>query len=156
MADAVLTVDHVEVTTDGDLGTQFGGRVDVDVTYTVRNTGDTELHPRASVRVASQIGGGTRSPTRALRALTPGESVTVHERIDHVLPFGSVDAIVTVRSDAPTATASASTPVVPWLLLALLAAVIVAFVVRRVRRSRVSRSRAGGQPPGRSPRSPAA
>jgi hypothetical protein len=133
---AELAVDHVDVTTEGDLGTQFGGRVDVDVRYTVHNRGDTTLHPRATVRVASQIGGGVGSPERALRTLAPGESVTVHERVEHVLPFGSVDAIVTVRSEAPTARTSESTPVVPWLLLMLVAAAIVAAIGWWVRRSR--------------------
>jgi len=152
-----LTVGGVDVTTEGDLGSQLGGRVDVDVRYTVRNTGDTTLHPRATVRVASQIGGGVGSPTRELRTLAPGESITVHEHIAHVLPFGSVDAIVTVRSEAPRDTASASTPVIPWLLLlvvALVAGGVVVFLVKRARR--VRRARAGVPPPDRSPRSPAA
>jgi len=148
---AELTVDHVDVSAEGDLGTQLGGRVDVDVRFTVRNTGDTTLHPRATVRVASQIGGGVRSPARELRPLAPGDTVTVHERVEHVLPFGSVDAIVTVRSEAPTATTSASTPVVPWLALLLLAAALLAGVAWWVRRSR-----RGGRRRGRSPRSPAA
>ncbi|MFN8025050.1 MAG: hypothetical protein U0W40_01465 [Acidimicrobiia bacterium] len=151
MPGAALTVDHVDVTTDGDLGTQLGGRTDVDVTYTVRNTGTVTVHPKAIVRVTSQIGGGVRSPARELRALAPGESVTVHEQVDHVLPFGSVDAIVTVRSEAPTMHASASTPVVPWLLLALVAAALTAAVVWWVRRSR-----RGARRRGRSPRPPAA
>lgn len=149
-----LTVGGVDVTTEGDLGSQLGGRVDVDVRYTVRNTGATALHPHATVRVSSQIGGGVGSPARELRTLAPGESVTVHEHIAHVLPFGSVDAIVTVRSEAPRATASASTPVIPWLLLlvlVLLAAGVVLGVARRSRR--VRRARAGAPPPDRSPRS---
>ena len=148
-----LTVGGIDVTTEGDLGSQLGGRVDVDVRYTVSNTGDTALHPRATVRVASQIGGGVGSPTRELRTLAPGESVTVHEHIAHVLPF----AIVTVRSEAPRATASASTPVIPWLLLlvvALVAGAVVMLLVTRARRTgRVRRARAGAPPPGRSPRS---
>jgi hypothetical protein len=65
--------------------------------------------------------------------------VTVHRRIDDVLPFGSVDAIVTVRSEAPTVTTSASTPVVPWILLLSIALVVIGVVVG-LRRSRARRA----------------
>jgi hypothetical protein len=134
-----ITIDQVEVNTHGGLGAQFGGRVDVEVTYTVRNTGDTPAHPTSRVRVSSQIGGGVRSPAEDLGPLAPGESVTVHRTIDDVLPFGSVDAVVTVRSEAPTVTASASTPVVPWLLLTVLLVVALAATWALTRRRRKGR-----------------
>jgi hypothetical protein len=137
-----LEIDGLEVDTEGGLGVQWGGRVDVDVRFTVSNTGDTTLHPTARVRVSSQIGGGVSSPVDGIRELAPGESTTVRERVEHVLPFGSVDAIITVRSEAPTVTASASTPVVPWFLLLAVTAVVVATVA--ILRHRRRREQAAG------------
>jgi len=134
-----LTVEHVDVDAHGGLAEQFGGRVDVDVSFTVHNSGSVTVRPRAQVRISSQIGGGARSPTEDLGSLAPGESVTVHRMIDDVLPFGSVDAIVTVRSEAPTVTTSASTPVVPWILLLSIALVVIGVVVG-LRRSRARRA----------------
>jgi hypothetical protein len=65
--------------------------------------------------------------------------VTVHQRIDDVLPFGSVDAIVTVRSEAPTVTTSASTPVVPWLLLTVVLVLVIMGAWALTRRRRKAR-----------------
>jgi cobalamin biosynthesis Mg chelatase CobN len=134
-----LTVEHVDVDAHGGLAEQFGGRVDVDVSFTVRNSGSVTVQPRAQVRISSQIGGGARSPTENLGPLAPGKSVIVHRRIDDVLPFGSVDAIVTVRSEAKTVTTSASTPVVPWLLLTVVLVVVIMGAWALTRRRRKAR-----------------
>jgi len=130
---APVAVRRLSVDVERDLGSQFGGRVDVTVHFRVVNTGTEPLQPTARIRLESQIGGGTTSAPMALEVLGPGEHADVARTAGALLPFGSARVVVTVRADGRTTTASATTPVVPWLLLAMAVGVIVLVVaIRRV------------------------
>ncbi len=132
-----VEVRDVTVDVDRDLGSQFGGRVDVTVRFRVVNTGDASVQPTARIKLESQIGGGTTSAPIDLGPIAAGEHVELTRTAGSLLPFGSAHVTVTVRSDGELAHASASTPVIPWLLLLVVVAVLV--IVLAARRARQSR-----------------
>jgi hypothetical protein len=132
-----VEVRDVTVDVDRDLGSQFGGRVDVTVRFRVANTGDASVQPTACIELESQIGGGTTSAPIELEELRAGEHVDITRTAGSLLPFGSAHVTVTVRSDGELAHASASTPVIPWLLLVVIVAVLV--IVLAARRARQPR-----------------
>jgi hypothetical protein len=132
-----VEVRDVRVDTRGGIGAQFGGRVDVTVRFRVVNTGSQPITPTARVKLESQIGGGTTSAPLALEPIEAGEHVDVVRTAGSLLPFGSAHVVVTVRTDDHVTTATASTPVIPWLLVVGAVVVLLAvFGVWRLRRSR--------------------
>jgi hypothetical protein len=132
---APVEVRRLTIDVDPGIGGRFGGRVDVAVRFRVVNTGNGSVRPTARIQVESQIGGGTSSTPITLPAIAAGEQVGVARTIRSVLPFGSVQVVVTVRADGRASTATASAAVVPWLLLvAVLVLLGIVIGVRRVLR----------------------
>lgn len=122
-----VEVRDLTVEVDRNLGSQFGGRVDVTVHFRVVNTGREPVQPTTRIELESQIGGGTTSAPIALPSIAAGEHVDVARTAGSLLPFGGAHVVVTVRAGDEMTTASASTPVIPWLLL--LAVLVVLVVV---------------------------
>jgi hypothetical protein len=131
---AKVTVEDLTVDIDRGLGSQLGGRVDVEARFRVANRGETAVTPVVRIRVESQIGGGIRSAPTSLGPLAPGDQVGVTRTVRSVLPFGSVSVVVRVRADGRTTTASASKAVIPWLLLLVVLVVVAAVLAVRARR----------------------
>ncbi len=138
---ANVTVEDLTVDIDRGLGGQFGGRVDVEARFRVVNAGETAVAPVVRIRVESQIGGGVRSAPTSLGPLAPGDQVGVTRTVRSVLPFGSVNVVVSVRAEGRTTTATASKAVIPWLLLlvVLVVLVVVAAVLAVRARRRTAR-----------------
>jgi hypothetical protein len=134
---ARVEVREVTVDVDRDLGSEFGGRVDVTVRFRVVNTSDETVQPTARIELESQIGGGTTSAPIELESVGPGDHVDVVRTAGSLLPFGSAHATVTVRAGDDVTTATASEPIVPWFLLVVVAVVLVlAIGFSRARRAR--------------------
>ena len=133
---STVEVRDLTVDTDGGVGSQFGGRVDVTVRFRVVNTGSQPVAPTARIKLESQIGGGLTSAPIKLDELGAGEHVDVTRTAGSLLPFGSAHVEVTVRADGEAATATASTPVIPWLLLLAVVVAIATAVVFRFRARR--------------------
>nr|WP_246401400.1 DUF916 domain-containing protein [Jiangella mangrovi] len=134
-----LTVDDVRVAFDGlPLGQPGAVRVE----YTVRNEGNLRLAGRPAVRVAGPFGLGARTWTGdLLPELLPGDSIAGSAVVDGVWQLGRLDVEVEIRPETsggqtldpapPAGTAAARLWVVPWIALAVLAAVVLAVVRRR-------------------------
>jgi hypothetical protein len=137
---SAIEVRGLTVDVDRGLGSQFGGRVDVTVHFRVVNTGAVSVQPTARIELESQIGGGTTSAPIDLRPLAPGEHVDVTRTAGSLLPFGSAHVEVTVRADGEVASASASTPVIPWLLLlvGIVVVIVAGLGFRRARRAKAT------------------
>jgi len=134
---STVAVRDVSVHVDRDLGSEFGGRVDVTVRFRVVNRGNDPAQPTARIQLESQIGGGTTSAPIQLESIGPGEHVDVVRTAGSLLPFGSAHATVTVRTGDDVATATGSEPVVPWFLLVVVAVLLVlAIGFSRARRER--------------------
>lgn len=153
-AGAVPTVEVRDLTVDvdRDLGSQFGGRVDVTVHFRVANTGSEPVQPTTRIELESQIGGGTTSAPIAMPPIAAGDHVDVVRTAGSLLPFGGAHVVVTVRTGDEMTTASASTPVIPWLLLlavlvvvVVVVAVVVGIVTRRKTRSKAPEFDAAGR-----------
>src|SRR5690348_11675769 len=67
-----VEVHDLTVDVDRDLGSEFGGRVDVTVRFRVVNTSDETVQPTARIKLESQIGGGTTSVPIELESVAPG------------------------------------------------------------------------------------
>lgn len=128
-------------------GLPVGAPGEIRVDYTVRNTGNVRLSGRPTVRVAGPFGLGTREVTgEPLPELLPGDSVTTSAVVDGVWPLVRLDVDVTVQPESsgdqllepPPASGSAGVHVwaVPWVVLAVLGALVLAVVVRLRRRRR--------------------
>lgn len=134
---STVAVRGVSVDVDRDLASELGGRVDVTVRFRVVNTGDQPVQPTARIELESQIGGGASSAPIELDPIQPGEHADVVRTAGSLLPFGSAHATVTVRAGDDVTTATGAEPVVPWLLLIVVAAVLVgAIAFSRARRAR--------------------
>ena len=144
----MVAVRDLAVDVDPGIGGRFGGRVDVQVRFRVVNTATEPLRPTATVRVESQIGGGTASAPIHLPTIAAGAHLDVTRTIRSVLPFGSVRVVVSVRADGHTTSATGSTAVIPWFFLFTLVVLLgVALAVRRVRSSRVPHAASPGSGP---------
>ena len=149
-----LTVDDARMMWRGGLNPFTGG--DAELTYTLRNAGNTVVSARDEAEVSGPFGwfgvkaaGATQVPD-----LLPGESWTQHVRIRGVAPLllltgtATVTPVVTDASGTTGAlspeTVSATGWAVPWTLLAALIVLALAvLVVRRLtlrhRRTRQAR-----------------
>ena len=137
-----LTVDDVRMDFDG---LPFGQPGSVRVDYTIRNEGNLRLAGRPAVVVAGPFGFGERDWTGdPLPELLPGDSVSGSAVVGGVWQLGRLDIDVEIRPETsgsqaldpapPPGTFAARLWVVPWISLALLAALVAAFVWRRRRR----------------------
>jgi hypothetical protein len=143
----------------------------VDVTYTVRNTGNIRLGAHQRVAVNDLFGTVDDRKGSDIPELLPGGSVTYHQHFDDVAATLRVSADVTVTPFAPktsgdalpkgadSTTSSSHTWAIPWTLLVILALIaVVVFLVRRRRRHREpgrgpNPGRGGGGDPARGPAS---
>lgn len=120
-----VDVTSMELSTSGGIGALFGGPVDAEVTYKVVNTGNVRLSPKAQLELSPLLGGDKDVKPLALPELLPRGSAIVHQKVSGVWPFGKLTASVKVTSAAAEETASASTLVIPWALLAILVGLLV-------------------------------
>ncbi len=104
---STVRVPNLTVDTDGGVGGQFGGRVDVTVRFRVVNTGSQPVEPAARIKLESQIGGGATSAPVDAGSLAPGERVDLTRTAGSLLPFGSAHVTVTVRADGELASTRA-------------------------------------------------
>ncbi|MEV4616682.1 DUF916 domain-containing protein [Kitasatospora sp. NPDC049258] len=124
------------------------GGSDSTLTYTLHNTGNVKLEPRADVQVDGVFAGGptARQLVKVPAELLPGQQVQITEAWSGA-PTGWGDVTVTVTADGVTATGSDDFVDLPWIpagALALLAVTLTALLVRRRRRRAAARAAAGG------------
>jgi len=114
--------------------------------FQVRNTGNLSLNAVARVKAVDTFGHTIKqfAPTR-MAPLLPGAKVTVNERTIGLPRAGLVTYKMSVTAEGAKASAEARQFIIPWLLLAIIAALIVAFVLWRWQRRR--RRRRGAQAP---------
>ncbi len=138
-----LAVSNLRINYGEGIGSALGAKVDGAVTFTVVNTGNVRLTPTATLTLSPLIGSGPEFAPIVLQELLPGGSATFEQPFDGVLPFGQLEATLDVEADGASVSAGTSTIVLPWLLIAVLVAFVVALVIRR---RRVRRSTAGHEP----------
>lgn len=106
----------------------------------VHNTGNTTLHPTATLTLASRIGANTRIRFTSPEALLPGDELTLHATLTHPATIQVGTATATVYSEAGQRTITASYVQLPWtaiktgggiLILALIALLALAWRRRR-------------------------
>ncbi|HTR71287.1 MAG TPA: DUF916 domain-containing protein [Mycobacteriales bacterium] len=111
----------------------FGAGSNVNVSYTVTNTGNVNLTPTADLSVSAVLG-STHHRTSVIPQLLPGGSATIHQEISGVKPSVILHSKVVVTAKHTAGEASASVWNIPWLLLAIIVAIIAAIVWYRRRR----------------------
>ena len=142
--DPALSVDDVHA---GFSGLPLGQPGTVTVDYTVHNDGNLRLIGRPTVRVAGPFGLGKRHQTGdQLPELLPGDSFTTSMTIDGIWQLGPLGVDIEIQPEtsgdqtldpAPAPTVTTLTLwVVPWIALAILAALIAGISWRRRRRRR--------------------
>jgi hypothetical protein len=158
-----LTVEDVHADYAGSLNPFTKGTAVV--SYRVTNTGNVRLGAKQTVSVRGVVGSSVPSePLQDIKVLLPGGSAQVTTRVAGVLPLGlmtasvTLDPVVPEASDvktAPEATGSARFWAVPWLLVAVLLALLLALGWWLRRRRATSpeapvgrRQRAAGSGPG--------
>lgn len=130
-----LRVDDVNVDANASFLPTGGG--DGEVTYTVTNAGNVRLSPTATVKIKGPFGQDLYESTGTeLQELLPGSSQTVTEPFDEVPLAGPVYA--DVRAEAPdvVASAKATTWIIPWFALAVVAVLMLLLILWRRRRRR--------------------
>jgi hypothetical protein len=130
----------------------------MDVTYTVRNTGNVRLGAHQRVAVNDLFGTVDERTGRDIPELLPGSALTYHERFTGVAATLRVSADVTLTPFAPRTsgdglpkgsesfTSTSHTWAIPWTLLVIL--VLIALVVLLVRRRRRKLESGAGPGPG--------
>jgi hypothetical protein len=161
-----LVVENVNGSYGSALNPLDGG---LDVEYTVRNTGNVRLGFRPTVDVGDVFGSVGHAKGHAIAELLPGNAVTLTQHFDgvaatlwetsdvRVAPFIPRGTGVAVSARLRAASATTHTLAVPWLLVAILAALAVAILYARRRRHPQQVQGPGGGdggPPGPSPRPP--
>jgi hypothetical protein len=113
--------------------------------FQVRNNGNVSLNAVARVKAVDTFGHTIKqfAPTR-MAPLLPGARVTIKEPTIGLPRVGLVTYKMNVTAQGAKASGEARQFIIPWLLLAIIAALIVAFVLWRWQRRR--RRRQGGQP----------
>jgi hypothetical protein len=130
-----LQITALRITSNTGLAGLFGGGVGVTVRYTVVNTGNVRLDPKAVLSLSPLVGGAEHRPA-VVPELLPRGSATVSEHFSSVDPFGDLHAHVSVAAAGAQASASSTAWIVPWLLVLVVALLIagLAFWYRRHRR----------------------
>ncbi|MED7947379.1 DUF916 domain-containing protein [Streptomyces sp. BE20] len=143
-----LAVEDLHVTADNPR-IPWTGDSSTTVSYTLHNTGNVKLDPRASLHVGGVFAGGptTRQLTNVPAELFPGEKVQVTESWPGA-PTGWGDVTVTATANGVGASGSDDFLEVPWILAGLLALLSAGFTVLLVRRRRraAARGQASGAP----------
>jgi hypothetical protein len=126
------------------------GAGDLDVTWTVRNTGNVRLSAHQSGAVKAPFGWTMKTQSfDDVPELLPGSSVSYSAHFSGVLPTFRLTTTVTLEPFSrsgdldpapPKASASSSVWAVPWLLVILIVVVIGLVVWRRRRAARRGRS----------------
>lgn len=112
------------------------------VVYRVRNTGNVRVAGTGRVQVDASLGWRLASTEPArLPELLPGSAITITEQVNGIVPAGRLGIRVTVEATAadralPAVTRTSGRWAVPWLWVAVLAAVAAWLAVRHVRRRR--------------------
>jgi hypothetical protein len=110
------------------------GRGGVDVSYTVENTGNARLTPKAQVELVGPFGVVVhRSEAEQLPELLPGGSVDRTAHIDGLPPLGRLSLRVKVTSDEAATRSAHTLWAFPWAWLAI---AVVAVLLWRWRRRR--------------------
>ena len=137
-----LSIENLHASYSGSLNPFASGVVTV--TYTVRNTGNALLGATQQVRVHGLFGSSRHAANlKLVPLLLPGGSYQVKTRLPGVLPEVWVTASVRLspqglRGDVNpgihVATASVTVLTMPWILLAIVIALLVLIIVRNWRR----------------------
>ncbi|HEX6420558.1 MAG TPA: hypothetical protein VFZ77_18805 [Acidimicrobiales bacterium] len=133
--DPALTVSALDADGSQALVPLVTGAGEVEVDYTVANTGNVRVTPTAHLELVGPFGVTVRrTEAETLPELLPGGSVDRHARIDGLPPLGRLHVRVVITSDEADARSSRAIWAVPWAWLVALA--IVALWVWRRRRAR--------------------
>jgi hypothetical protein len=128
----------------------LGGAVKTDVKYTIVNNGNVILNPKTGGQVSPLIGSSTNLNSVDVPVLLPHGTATVDQHVGGLYPIFQISSTlhVTATGYSVTRTVAASTLVIPWLAIAIIAlAVLVLFWRSRRRRRRAAVPPAGGRPP---------
>jgi hypothetical protein len=147
-----LSIQNLRASYDSTLNPIGSGRVTV--TYTVKNTGNTDLGARQKVSLSGLFGStGTASFIAAVPLLLPGSSIKETVSLDHVRPELILRAKVTVTTEQvadlispslPVSSATATVWAVPWTLVAVVVVVLLAIAAWFWWRRRRSGAAGGG------------
>jgi hypothetical protein len=149
-----LVIEDVDSSYHG--GNGFSGGGGVDVTYTVRNTGNVRLKAHQTLSASGLLGWplAERTPPD-VNELLPGAEAAYTQHFDDIALAGRVTTDITITPFAPSVsekglppleptTRSTSTWAVPWKLLLALAVVLGAWWGRRRWKARGAAGRGGG------------
>ena len=125
----------------------LGGKVDADVTYTVVNTGNVRLTPKAIVEADPLIGSGKTLKPKDVPELLPHGQATIREHVGSIWPFGRLTAHVTASEAEVKAQGQGSQWVIPWLLILVVIAIFGIWMYRRRRNPDALEQPATGTPP---------
>lgn len=149
-----LTVTELDLTYDGT--TSPIGKGKAEVRYTIENTGNARLSAEQALTLSGPFGlASTEVELDDVPELLPGSTLQLRAPATEVFPAGRLTAELELMPKAaddvdvdPTATA-ATVWAVPWTLLALIALLVIALVVRRrlKRRKAVAPVEAAGSDP---------
>jgi len=147
-----LVLEDVDSSYQGGNGISGGGGVDV--TYTVRNTGNVRLKARQALGATGLFGWplAERTPPD-VNELLPGAQASYTQHFDNIALAGRVTTEITITPYSPTVSEkglppleptsrSTSTWAVPWKLLLVLAVLGTLWIGRRKLKAR--RTRSGG------------
>ncbi|MEQ6900955.1 DUF916 domain-containing protein [Nocardioides sp. YIM 152588] len=124
---AAPSLEVSDVRLDHDRGAwPWSGEGSGTVTYTVENTGNLRLSPTALITLTGLAGVADEVTVDQLVDLLPGQRATLSQPVAHVPSAGRVTAEVALTTDEGAgARADASAWLVPWIPLALLAAILL-------------------------------
>jgi hypothetical protein len=135
----------------GDLSWQQTGGT-LTFTLPVHNTGNTILHPRASLDVSGWIGANTQVKFDTPEIVLPGANLDLHARLTAAPLVQAGSAEATLTSEAGTGHARTSLIYAPWALIAIgllaLAAALYGVwrTARFIRRARYAIAQVGARP----------
>lgn len=132
-----LGLSHTSLTVVDSAGTEFGGSVDANVKFTVRNSGNTILSPATNVVLTTPFGTAVRRAF-TINQLLPGNSLNYSLRFPGVSAYGHLRAQVIVTGEGVRATGVAAAWVLPWgfFVIVLVVVVLLAALLVHIRRRR--------------------
>ena len=141
--DPALAVTRLTVDAHKPIAPYITGKGAVDVDYTVKNTGNVRLVPKAHVELDAPFGFTVRSSkAETLPELLPGGSVDRHVKLDALPPLGRLSARVIVTSGKTHTSSSRTIWAFPWLYLAIVALIVARWQWRRRPRPRAQQAEA--------------
>lgn len=120
--------------------TNTGGGTDF--TLPIHNTGNTTLHPAASLVIASRIGANAHLSFTRVESILPGDQLTLHAHLEHPAAIQIGAATATVRSEAGSKTTTTDYTNLPWAPIAATLAVLLLAALAATSRARSRRRRA--------------